>query len=129
MLTEMRPHANAGFASDGSRLADPPPGLSIAVLIPCFNEEVAIAKVVADFRADLRDAAGSGYVYTSSDGTGPAARLAGATVCHETLQGKGNVLRRMFADIDADAYVLVDGDDTYDARSAPAMLNLLAGQR
>jgi glycosyltransferase involved in cell wall biosynthesis len=129
MLTETQPKADTGFAAEGERLGDPPPGLSIAVLIPCFNEAVAISKVVADFRATLPSAAIYVYDNNSSDGTARASRLAGATVFHETLQGKGNVIRRMFADIDADTYVLVDGDDTYDATSAPAMLNLLAGQR
>jgi hypothetical protein len=128
MLTEMQPNRNDDVASRGERLADPPAGLAIAVLIPCLNEEVAIAKVVADFRAALPSAAIYVYDNNSSDGTARAARSAGAIVRHEMLRGKGNVIRRMFADIEADAYVLVDGDDTYDARSAPAMLNLLADQ-
>jgi hypothetical protein len=98
----------------------------VAVLIPCHNEAVAIAKVIADFRAALPDAAIHVYDNNSTDDTARLARAAGAIVRHEPLRGKGNVVRRMFADIEADAYVLVDGDDTYDARSAPAMLAMMA---
>lgn len=94
----------------------------IAVLIPCYNEAIAIPRVVADFRAALPEAALFVYDNNSSDGTAEIARAAGATVRTETLQGKGHVIRRMFADIDADLYVLVDGDDTYDAAAAPAMI-------
>ncbi len=97
----------------------------VAVLVPCFNEQAAIPVVVRAFRAALPDAAIYVYDNNSSDGTAAAARQAGALVRTERLQGKGNVIRRMFADIDADAYVLVDGDDTYDAASAPAMVELL----
>ena len=99
--------------------------LRLAVLIPCYNEHVAIPTVVAAFRAALPDAVIYVYDNNSTDGTADAARLAGAVVRTERLQGKGHVIRRMFADIDADAYVLVDGDDTYDAASAPAMVRLL----
>ena len=101
----------------------------VAVLIPCFNEEAAIARVVADFRAALPDAAVYVYDNNSTDGTVAAARKAGAVVRAEALQGKGHVVRRMFADIDADVYVLVDGDDTYDAGAAPGMAALLLDQR
>jgi len=97
----------------------------VAVLVPCFNEQAAIPAVVRAFRAALPDAAIYVYDNNSSDGTAAAAREAGALVRTERLQGKGNVIRRMFADIEADAYVLVDGDDTYDAASAPAMVGLL----
>ena len=98
----------------------------IAVLVPCYNEAVAIPKVVADFRAALPDATIYVYDNNSRDGTVEAARAAGAVVRRETLQGKGHVVRRMFADIDADIYVLVDGDDTYDAaRGARRWLRLL----
>ena len=96
------------------------PAPRVAVLIPCFNEAVAIPRVVAAFRAALPGARIYAYDNNSSDGTPAAARAAGALTGHEALQGKGHVVRRMFADIDADIYVLVDGDDTYDARSAPA---------
>src|SRR5438105_28309 len=96
--------------------------LHVAVLVPCYNEETAIAKVVADFRKILPDA--SLYVYdnNSTDGTVEAARRAGAVVRREAHQGKGNVVRRMFTDIDADIYVLVDGDATYDVPSVQAMI-------
>ena len=97
----------------------------VAVLVPCQNEEVAIARVVAGFHAALPDAVVFVYDNNSTDGTVAAATAAGAVVRREALQGKGNVVRRMFADIEADAYILVDGDDTYDPGSAPAMLRLL----
>ena len=101
----------------------------IAILIPCYNEEVAVPRVVAAFRAALPQAAVYVYDNNSKDGTVAAARAAGAVVRTENLQGKGHVVRRMFADIEADAYVLVDGDDTYDAAAAPAMLRELFAQR
>lgn len=97
----------------------------VAVLIPCYNEEVAISAVVRDFRAALPGAAVYVYDNNSSDGTLDAARAAGAVARTERLQGKGHVIRRMFADIEADAYVLVDGDDTYSAACSPAMVRLL----
>lgn len=103
--------------------------MRIAVLVPCYNEEVAIPKVVADFQAVLPGAVIYVYDNNSRDGTVGAARRAGAIVRTERLQGKGNVVRRMFADIEADAYVLVDGDDTYDARSAPEMVRMLLEQQ
>jgi len=98
------------------------PRRRIAVLVPCYNEEVAIARVVADFRACLPDAAIYVYDNNSTDRTAEVARAAGATVRRERRQGKGHVVRRMFADIEADLYVLVDGDATYDAPSARAMI-------
>ena len=101
----------------------------LAVLVPCFNTETAIAQVVRDFRAALPQAAVYVYDNNSTDGTVEAARAAGAVVRRETHQGKGNVVRRMFADIDADVYVLVDGDATYDAPSAPAMIARLLEDR
>lgn len=85
----------------------------VAVLIPCLDEEAAIARVVADFRRQLPDAVIFVYDNGSSDRTMDAARTAGAVVRRESLRGKGNVVRRMFADIEADIYLLVDGDDTY----------------
>ena len=94
----------------------------VAVLIPCHNEAVAIPKVVADFRAALPGATIHVYDNNSTDGTAAAARGAGAVVRREGLQGKGHVVRRMFADVEADIYILVDGDDTYDAAAAPAMV-------
>jgi glycosyltransferase involved in cell wall biosynthesis len=101
----------------------------VAVLVPCYNEEGAIAKVVADFRAALPAATVYVYDNNSTDGTAEAAKLAGAVVRRETHQGKGHVVRRMFNDIEADIYVLVDGDATYDAPSAPAMIGKLAADR
>jgi hypothetical protein len=102
--------------------------LAVAVLIPCYNEEAAIEKVVADFRAALPEATIYVYDNNSRDRTVEQARAAGAIVRTEILQGKGNVVRRMFADVEADIYVLVDGDDTYHASSAPKLIAaLLAG--
>ena len=111
---------------DGRAAPDAP---RIAVLVPCFNEEVAIAKVVADFRAALPQARLFVYDNNSTDGTVAAARAAGAVVRTETLQGKGHVVRRMFADIEADLFVLVDGDDTYDAAAAPLMVRKLLDEQ
>ncbi len=96
----------------------------IAVLIPCYNEEVAIGDVVRDFRAVLPDAHIYVFDNNSHDKTIEVAERAGATVHRVFLQGKGNVIQRMFADIEADLYVLVDGDNTYDAASATEMLDL-----
>jgi glycosyltransferase involved in cell wall biosynthesis len=101
----------------------------VAVLVPCYNEERAIAKVVADFRAALPQATVYVYDNNSTDGTVAAARRAGAVVRRETYQGKGHVVRRMFNDVEADVYVLVDGDATYDAPSAPAMIAKLVEER
>jgi len=105
------------------------PSYQVAVLVPCYNEERAIAKVVADFRAALPDAAVYVYDNNSTDRTVEAARGAGAVVRRETYQGKGHVVRRMFNDVEADVYVLVDGDATYDAPSAPAMIAKLLEER
>jgi hypothetical protein len=101
----------------------------VAVLIPCFNEEATIGKVIADFRAALPDATIYVYDNNSTDRTVALARAGGGVVRTESLKGKGHVVRRMFADIEADVYVLVDGDDTYDARVAPAMTRLLLERR
>jgi glycosyltransferase involved in cell wall biosynthesis len=97
----------------------------VAVLAPCYNEGVAIRKVIEDFRVALPNATIFVYDNNSKDKTAEVARSAGAIVRTERLQGKGNVVRRMFADIEADVYVLVDGDDTYDAASAPKMIHKL----
>ncbi|MEY4966176.1 MAG: hypothetical protein RL274_1759 [Pseudomonadota bacterium] len=102
--------------------------MKIAVLVPCYNEEAAIANVVADFRAALPSATIYVYDNNSRDGTMARAREAGAVVRREARQGKGNVVRRMFADIEAEVYVLVDGDDTYDAASAGAMVAKLVAE-
>jgi glycosyltransferase involved in cell wall biosynthesis len=101
----------------------------VAVLVPCYNEEQAVAKVVADFRAAMPDATVYVYDNNSTDGTIEAARAAGAVVRRETYQGKGHVVRRMFNDVEAEIYVLVDGDATYDAPSAPAMVGMLVEER
>jgi hypothetical protein len=105
------------------------PPAQVAVLIPCFNEQATIGKVVSDFRAALPTATMYVYDNNSTDGTREVARLAGALVRREMHQGKGNVVRRMFADVEAEIYVLVDGDATYDARSARAMVARLVEDR
>jgi len=99
--------------------------LEIAVLVPCFNESAAIAKVVRDFRAALPHATVYVYDNNSTDDTAAVAAAAGAVVRRETRRGKGNVVRRMFQDIEADVYVMVDGDDTYDAQVAPRLVATL----
>jgi glycosyltransferase involved in cell wall biosynthesis len=101
---------------------------SIAVLIPCHNEAATIARVVADFTAQLPGSSIHVYDNNSSDDTARLAREAGALVRHEPLQGKGNVVRRMFSDIEADVFVLVDGDGTYDSHSAPRLVDLIVTQ-
>jgi glycosyltransferase involved in cell wall biosynthesis len=101
----------------------------VAVLVPCYNEERAIAKVVADFRAALPGPTLYVYDNNSTDGTVEAAKRAGGVVRRETHQGKGHVVRRMFNDIEADIYGLVDGDATYDTSSAPAMIDKLIKDR
>src|ERR1700691_895082 len=105
------------------------PRYQVAVLVPCYNEARAIAKVVADFRSALPNATIYVYDNNSPDGTVEAAKQAGGVVRRETHQGKGHVVRRMFNDIEADIYVLVDGDATYDAPSAPAMIEQLIADR
>lgn len=97
----------------------------IAVLVPCYNEAAAVATVVADFRKALPAAEIYVYDNNSRDSTAAVAREAGAIVRSERRQGKGHVVRRMFADVEADIYVLVDGDATYDAPSAPRMIDKL----
>ena len=101
----------------------------IAVLLPCFNEEAAIGATVAGFRAALPDATVYVYDNNSSDGTAKAAAKAGAVVRSERQQGKGHVVRRMFADVDADVYVMADGDLTYDPRAAPKMVDMLLAEQ
>src|SRR5262245_12899425 len=98
----------------------PASGHRIAVLVPCFNEQASIATVVAGFRALLSEATVYVYDNNSTDRTAEVARAAGAVVRRKTHQGKGNVVRRMFADVDADIYVLVDGDGTFEAPSGRA---------
>ena len=100
----------------------PSPKPRIAVLVPCHNEELTVAAVVEGFRAVLPDAVIYIFDNNSSDGTADAARAAGAEVRFEHIPGKGSVVRRMFAEIDADWYILVDGDATYDASAAPRLV-------
>lgn len=99
--------------------------IRVAVLVPCYNEESTIAAVVGNFRAALPDAAIYVYDNNSTDNTAAIATQQGAIVRREHLQGKGHVVRRMFADIEADIFVLVDGDDTYDAAAAPRLVEHL----
>ena len=105
------------------------PDLSIAVLLPCYNEGASIARVVLDFRRSLPGARIFVYDNNSSDNTSEQAARAGATVVRSPRQGKGNVVRHMFADIDADIYIMADGDGTYDASRAPEMVERLIGDR
>jgi len=125
-----RQHVSTG-SGQAAALPEPvaaPSEVRVAVLVPCFNEAVAIGKVVRDFRAALPRATVYVYDNNSSDSTRAKAAEAGAIVRGESLQGKGNVVRRMFADIEADVYVLVDGDDTYDASAAPQLIELLEAE-
>src|SRR5580698_1531911 len=116
--------ALADFAKSEFPIAEPAQP-RIAVLVPCFNEEAAVANVVTDFRKALPSAKIFVYDNNSSDRTAAVAREAGASVRSERRQGKGHVVRRMFADVDADIYVLVDGDATYDPASAPRLIDTL----
>ncbi|APR53318.1 glycosyltransferase [Sphingomonas koreensis] len=100
----------------------------VAVILPCYNEEAAIGQTVAAFRAALPGAAIYVYDNNSRDRTVEVARDAGAIVRSERMQGKGNVVRRMFADVDADLYVMADGDATYDAAAAPAMIEKMLAE-
>ncbi|WP_395349430.1 glycosyltransferase family 2 protein [Variovorax sp. UC122_21] len=106
-----------------------PPALRIAAIIPCYNEALAIPKVVADFRADLPEAQIHIFDNNSTDGTAEVARAHGARVVHVPLRGKGNVVRRMFADVEADIYVMVDGDATYDLSTVREMIRMLVDQK
>lgn len=102
---------------------------TVAVLLPCYNEGPVIGVVVRAFRQALPDARIYVYDNNSTDDTAAQAQAAGAAVCRETRQGKGHVVRRMFADVEADVYVLADGDGTYDAAQAPAMLRKLVEEQ
>jgi glycosyltransferase involved in cell wall biosynthesis len=108
---------------------DSPQSPRIAVLLPCFNEEAAIGATVRGFRAALPSATVYVYDNNSQDRTREVAAKAGAVVRSERQQGKGNVVRRMFADVDADIYVMADGDLTYDPKSAPAMVDMLLAEQ
>jgi glycosyltransferase involved in cell wall biosynthesis len=117
------------MATISASKAAPFAGYRIAVLVPCFNEAVAVAQVVRDFRAALPEATVFVYDNNSTDNTVAVARAAGAQVFHEARQGKGFVVRRMFADVEADIYVLVDGDATYHAPSVRGMIERLIASR
>jgi len=99
--------------------------LRVAVLVPCYNEAQTIGQVIDDFKRALPAAALYVFDNNSKDGTSEVARRHGAQVVHVGLQGKGNVVRRMFADVEADVYVMVDGDATYEAAAAPALVQAL----
>ncbi len=101
----------------------------IAVLIPCYNESKTIEKVVTDFKKVLPEAVIYVYDNNSKDGTDDIAKRAGAQVRYEHQQGKGNVIRRMFSEIDAECYIMVDGDDTYPSESAPEMVDKILNDR
>jgi len=101
----------------------------VAVLLPCYNEAAAIGQTVADFRAALPDATIYVYDNNSTDKTVEVATAAGAIVRTERMQGKGNVVRRMFADVEADIYVMADGDATYEAAAAPGLIDLLVSDQ
>jgi len=103
--------------------------LRIAILLPCYNEEAAIGRTVADFRTALPSAKLYVYDNNSRDRTREVAAAAGAAVREERMQGKGHVVRRMFADIEADVYVMADGDSTYDAAAAPELVRRLVEER
>ena len=97
----------------------------VAAIVPCHNEEVAVGKVVSDLQAAVPGMTVYVYDNRSTDRTAERALAAGAVVCSEPMKGKGNVVRRAFADIDADIYLLIDGDDSYDAAAAPALIEKL----
>lgn len=101
----------------------------IAVLIPCYNEAKTVEKVVTDFKQALPEAVIYVYDNNSTDGTAELAEKAGAVVRHEYRQGKGNVVRRMFREIDAECYIMTDGDDTYPAEFAPSMVEKVLGHQ
>ena len=104
-------------------------GARVAVLLPCYNEAAAIGQTVRDFRAALPDATVYVFDNNSTDNTAALARAAGAEVHLEPQQGKGRVVRRMFADVDADVYVMADGDATYEAAAAPRLIARLRDER
>lgn len=116
------------FAAERTRSAATADVPRIAVLVPCHDEEATVARVVEDFRRVLPQATVYVYDNASSDATAERARAAGAVVRREPLRGKGHVVRRMFADVEADVYVLVDGDATYDATAAPAAIRRLLAE-
>ena len=102
--------------------------MKIAVLIPCYNEELSIERVVKDFKKELPEAEVYVYDNNSKDKTVEIAKSAGAIVRHEYNQGKGNVVRRMFREVEADIYVMVDGDDTYPADEVHKLIEPVANR-
>jgi glycosyltransferase involved in cell wall biosynthesis len=120
---------HAATFADAARTAGEGARLRLAVLLPCYNEEAAIAQTVVGFRAALPDAEIYVYDNNSTDRTVEVATLAGAIVRTERMQGKGNVVRRMFADVDADIYLMADGDATYDASAAPELVRRLLDEQ
>jgi len=117
--------SSTGAGADETSAASLPEGLRVAVLLPCYNEEAAIVQTIAGFRAALPGATIYVFDNNSRDRTVEVARAAGAVVRTERMQGKGNVVRRMFADVDADIYVMADGDATYEAAAAPRLVECL----
>lgn len=125
-MTRTEPHSGTAKAPDATLSAEQ--ALRVAAIVPCYNEGVAIATVVCDLAAALPGAEIYVYDNNSTDDTAEVARRAGATVRTEPRKGKGNVVRRAFADIEADVYVIIDGDDTYDAsRAGDLVLELVSG--
>jgi glycosyltransferase involved in cell wall biosynthesis len=110
---------------DGVIEPEIPAGLRVAAIVPCYNEAIAIAQVVHDLKSAVPGMDVYVYDNNSTDETAQIAREAGAIVRHESAKGKGNVVRRAFADVEADVYLMIDGDDTYDASAAPALIKTL----
>ena len=127
LLTREAPGADK--AAGSTAVAASAPGLSLAVVLPCFNEALTIGKVVQDFARALPGAVVYVFDNASTDETAAAARQAGAVVLAEPRRGKGNVVRRMFSEVEADVYVMADGDGTYDACAAPALVAKLLDER
>src|SRR5687767_1058722 len=103
--------------------------LRVALVVPCYNEGVTINKVVSDFRKEIPQLQAFVFDNLSKDDTAQAASAAGASVISVPLRGKGNVVRRMFADVEADVYIMVDGDDTYDASAVKTLVDKLIDGR
>ena len=117
------PNNPAQYTIDNSQTVTPAlRGFGVAVLIPCYNEAATITKVVGDFHAALPEATIYVYDNASTDDTADTAAAAGAVVRREPRRGKGNVVRSMFRDVDADYYIMVDGDDTYPAEAAVELI-------
>jgi glycosyltransferase involved in cell wall biosynthesis len=119
---------NENSSSKPEHAGDARKPVDVAVLVPCYNEETTIGAVVSDFKAALPNARIFVCDNNSTDATAAKARQAGAIVTFERRQGKGQVVRRMFADIEADLYILVDGDDTYDASAAQKLVNMIISE-